>query len=125
SLPPRGTMNYCSRCLYPSNHPLNITFDNKGICSGCITHEEKDQLDWQERFEALKKLTAQFKKNSKAPYDCIVPVTGARDSYFIVHVVKKLLGLRPLLVSYNKQYNTHVGIRNLAYLKTLFNCDHL
>jgi N-acetyl sugar amidotransferase len=56
-------------------------------------------------------------------HDCIVPVSGARDSWFIVHVVKDLLGLRPLLVSYNKHYNTQVGIRNLAYLRSLMGCD--
>ena len=38
-------MNYCKRCLYPQNHPLNITFDARGICSGCKIHEEKDQLN--------------------------------------------------------------------------------
>ena len=53
----------------------------------------------------------------------MVPVSGARDSYFIVHTVVKKLGLRPLLVTYNKHYNTERGIRNLAYLRTLFGCD--
>ncbi|MEA1920465.1 MAG: N-acetyl sugar amidotransferase, partial [Campylobacterota bacterium] len=56
-------------------------------------------------------------------YDCIVPVSGAKDSYFIVDLIKNKYGLNPLLVSYNKHYNTHVGNRNLAYLKTIFNCD--
>ena len=48
---------------------------------------------------------------------------GARDSYFIVHKVKNELGLNPLLVTYNKQYNTDLGIRNLANLRIKFNCD--
>ena len=42
-------MEYCKRCLYPENHPLNIVFDEHGVCSGCRIHEEKDVLDWNER----------------------------------------------------------------------------
>ena len=116
-------MRYCKRCLYPSNHPLNITFDEDGICSGCRIHEEKDILDWNERKERLKKIFDTFRVRSKLAYDCIIPVCGARDSYFIVHVVKNIFGMNPLLVVYNKQYNTKMGIRNLAYLQTIFGCD--
>ena len=115
-------MIYCKRCLYPSNHPLNITFDKNGVCSGCQIHEEKDSLDWKLRLDKLKKLVQPYKKSSRSINNCIVPVSGARDSYFIVHIVKNILGLNPLLVTYNKQYNTNMGIRNLSYLKTLFGC---
>lgn len=116
-------MNYCKRCVYPANHPLRITFDRDGLCSGCRIHEEKDALDWAPRLEALRAIVASYKNRSGGNYDCIVPVSGARDSYFIVHTVVKTLGLRPLLVTYNKHYNTERGIRNLAYLRTLFGCD--
>ena len=116
-------MRYCKRCLYPENHPLNITFDEQGVCSGCRIHEEKDILDWQERKEKLGKIFDEFRSTSRNIHDCIIPVTGARDSYFIVHIVKNIFKMHPLLVSYNKQYNTKMGIRNLAYLRTLFGCD--
>ncbi|MGQ0656107.1 MAG: N-acetyl sugar amidotransferase [Betaproteobacteria bacterium] len=116
-------MNYCKRCLYPANHPLRLTFDGEGVCSGCRVHEEKDRLDWAARFDKLKRLVERYRSKKRTVHDCIVPVSGARDSYFIVHVVKERLGLRPLLVSYNKHYNTQVGIRNLAYLRSLMGCD--
>ncbi len=115
-------MKYCNKCFYPANHPLGITFDKNGVCSGCRIHEEKFYLDWKGRLGKLLKITASYKKTAKY-YDCIVPVSGARDSYFIVHIVKNILGMNPLLVHYNKHYNTHRGIRNLSYLKTLFDCD--
>ncbi|BFR50087.1 N-acetyl sugar amidotransferase [Nitratidesulfovibrio sp. HK-II] len=118
-------MRYCSRCLYPANHPLHLTFDDAGVCSGCRIHEEKDALDWEERFERLRNIVDGFRSPGGRRHDCIVPVSGARDSHFIVHVVKNKLGLNPLLVSYNKHYNTKRGIRNLAYLRTLFDCDFL
>lgn len=116
-------MRYCKRCLYPENHPLNITFDAEGVCSGCRVHEEKDVLDWNARGRLLKGMFEGYRSRSGKSYDCIVPVSGARDSYFIVHTVKNVYGMNPLLVAYNKHYNTKMGIRNLAYLRTLFGCD--
>ena len=113
----------CTRCLYTSRHPLHLTFDERGICSGCRIHEEKDQLDWTARGERLAALLEGYRSKSQRNYDCIVPVSGARDSYFIVHTVKKVLGMNPLLVTYNKQYNTDVGIRNLANLRIKFDRD--
>ena len=116
-------MKYCKRCLYPENHPLHITFDEEDVCSGCRIHEEKDNLDWSKRANLLKELFDKYRSPSGMNYDCIIPVSGARDSYFIVHTVKNIYKMNPLLVSYNKHYNTKRGIRNLAYLRTIFNCD--
>ncbi|MBI4309491.1 MAG: N-acetyl sugar amidotransferase [Candidatus Omnitrophica bacterium] len=116
-------MRYCKRCLYPENHPLHITFDEEGVCSGCRVHEEKDTLDWQDRMEKLKEILQDYRSHSGRNYDCIVPVSGGRDSYFIVHTVKNVFKMNPLLVTYNKHYNTDIGIRNLAYLKIKFDCD--
>lgn len=118
-------MNYCTRCLYPANHPLYLTFDEAGVCSGCRVHEEKDRLDWAERLQVLRRIADEYRARSRSIHDCIVPVSGARDSHFIVHVVKHVLGLHPLIVTYNKHYNTQVGIRNLAYLRSLLGCDFL
>lgn len=116
-------MIYCKRCLYTDAHPLHLVLDDEGICSGCRVHEEKNTLDWSQRFEKLKSIVAGYKNQSGTNYDCIVPVSGARDSYFIVHTVKHVLGLNPLLVTYNKQYNTAVGYRNLSNLKIKLDCD--
>ncbi|MCE7995983.1 MAG: N-acetyl sugar amidotransferase [Roseivirga sp.] len=116
-------MNYCKRCLYPENHPLNLVIDDEGVCSGCRVHEEKDSLDWAPRAEKLKTILADYKNTSQNNYDCIIPVSGARDSYFIVHTIKNVYGMNPLLVTYNKHYNTAEGIRNLANLRIRFDCD--
>jgi N-acetyl sugar amidotransferase len=115
----------CRRCLYRSTHPLGLVLDEEGICSGCRVHEEKDRLDWAARWERLEQLVAPYRSRGGATYDCIVPVTGGNDSYFIVHLVKERLSLNPLLVTYNKYFNTPLGIRNLANLRIRFNCDIL
>lgn len=104
-------------------HPLYLTFDDEGICSGCRVHEEKDTIDWVKKEGELKSLLKQYRCKNGKNYDCIVPVGGARDSYFIVHLIKNKFKMNPLLVNYNKHYNTDIGVRNLANLRSKFNCD--
>jgi N-acetyl sugar amidotransferase len=118
-------IQFCNRCLYTTAHPLGLTLDDEGVCSGCRVHEEKDTLDWNERWEKLENLVRPYRSHNGNNYDCIIPVTGAQDSYYIVYLVKERLGLNPLLVTYNKYFNTPLGIRNLANLRIRFNCDIL
>ena len=118
-------MKYCRRCLYPENHALNITFDNEGICSGCRIHEEKDIINWEEKEDRFASIIKNYRSISKKNYDCIVPVSGASDSYFVLHLVKNVHNMNPLVVTYNKQYNTKIGTKNLANLKNKFDVDVL
>lgn len=118
-------MKFCKRCLYSNTHPLGLTFDHEGICSGCRIHEEKDKLDWEERWEKLKAIIKPYRNKDGKNYDCIIPVTGGQDSYYIVYLAKVRLGLNPLLVTYNKYFNTPLGIHNLANLRIRFDCDML
>ena len=113
----------CQRCFYTTDHPLGLTIDNEGICSGCRIHEEKDQIDWQAKWRRLEEIGKPYRSIDRRNYDCIVPVTGGNDSYFIVHLVKNVLKLNPLLVSYNSYFNTPLGIRNLSNMRIKFNCD--
>ncbi len=116
---------FCKKCLYGENHAFKITIDSEGICSGCRIHEEKNTLDWKYRWSKLKKDVDSYKSKDARNYDCIVPVTGAGDSFYTVYIVKEKLGLNPLLVNYNRQYNTPIGIKNLANIRRTFNCDIL
>jgi N-acetyl sugar amidotransferase len=118
-------MRFCKTCLYPENHPLGIVINSDGQCSGCVIHIEKDQLDWKARFSKLQEIASAYNSSSRSIHDCIVPISGARDSHFILHVVKNVLGMHPLLVNYNIHYNTHLGIRNLAYLRSLVGADFM
>jgi N-acetyl sugar amidotransferase len=118
-------IEFCKRCCYATSHPFGLILDREGICSGCKIHEEKDKLDWQYRWAKLESLVAPYRCRTGDNYDCIVPVSGGQDSYYIVYLVKQRLKLNPLLVSYNKYFNTPLGIRNLANLRIRFNCDIL
>lgn len=120
----KSIIKSCKFCLYTTQHPLGLVIDSNGICSGCKIHLEKNYLNWKSRFNKLKKIVKLYKSNFNN-YDCIVPVNGGHDSYFIVHIVKNFLGLNPLLVNYNTYFNNEIGIRNLSNLRIKFDSDIL
>ena len=84
-------ITYCKKCLNPHNHPLGIYFDKQGVCGGCIVHEEKYQIDWDEKFKSLKKI---FNRKGNSFYDCVIPINGNGDDFFVTHYVKKILKLK-------------------------------
>lgn len=118
-------MKFCKRCLYPENHALNIIFDSVGVCSGCRVHEEKYEIDWNKKENELAELLNQYKDREGTSYDCVIPVVGTGDDFFIVDLVKNKYGLNPLLVTYNTHFSTKVGVRNLARLISELDCDHM
>lgn len=113
----------CTRCLYRNDHPLGLIIDSEGVCSGCRVHEEKDELDWSQRAVRLQKIVNSYKLQQSNNYDCVIPVSGGQDSFFIVDTAIHKLGLNPLLVNFNRNFNSAVGIRNLARLRTVFPAD--
>lgn len=118
-------MKFCNRCMYPENHALNIIFDEQGVCSGCRVHEEKYEMDWPAKERELINILGQYKGRSGTSYDCVIPVVGTGDDFFIVDLVKNKYGLNPLLVTYNTHFSTKIGVRNLARLITELDCDHM
>lgn len=119
-------MHYCSRCCYPENAQPSIIFDEQGVCSGCRLIESRPTIDWAERENWLKELLSEYKSKAKAaqnPYDCIIPVSGGKDSHFQAYLMKVKYGMNPLLVTYNHLFNTKVGLRNLENMFKRFSCD--
>ncbi len=121
-------MEYCSRCVYPANAKPYIILDEQSVCSGCRVAEKYAKVDWTERERRLRDLLDYYKgvaRERRNHYDCIIPVSGGKDSHFQVHVIKNLYGLNPLLVSYNHVFNSPLGNRNLANLIRKLGCDNL
>ena len=123
-------MKYCKKCLYPANAKPAIFFDDSGVCSGCRSFEirtsERNKIDWLARKAALIELLAEYSKRQRKkgnPYDCIIPVSGGKDSTYQVWFVRSQLGFNPLLVSYNHSFNTSLGIRNLSNLVEKLDCN--
>ncbi|OVE76897.1 N-acetyl sugar amidotransferase [bacterium F11] len=114
-------MRYCIRCVIPDSRP-NIEFDSKGVCNACRASETKPQIPWEKREESFQKIVQGAKKKSKG-YDCLIPVSGGKDSTW--QVVKCLeYGLNPLAVTWKTPARTKLGYLNLENLIQL-GVDHI
>lgn len=121
-------MKYCARCLYPENAKPTIIFDDDGICSGCRYHESRQNLeiDWHERIGMLEEILYEAKQMAVErgnSHDCIIPVSGGKDSHYQVWLLKEKYKMNPLLVTFNHIFNSPAGIRNLENLVSKSGCD--
>lgn len=115
-------MIYCKECTYPLS-TVNLAIDDDGICSGCIVSNEKKSINWSEREDEFKKILLEYKKNKTSDYDCILPVSGGKDSTFQA-VYLKDMGLNPLMVTYYTHNYTKTGTENLENLSKSVGLDH-
>lgn len=118
-------MNYCQKCVYPASSAVPLAFNEQGICSGCLVNEQQNEINWEERKERFRKLVEQYRSKDGSNYDCIIPVSGGKDSYFQIHVIKNLMGLNPLLVTYHGNNYTPTGMKNLINMREAFGVDHV
>lgn len=117
-------MEYCTKCVMPSTRP-GITFDDKGVCSACQSYEHRKQIDYGKRFEELKELCYKYKGiNGPNGYDCMIAVSGGKDSHFQVYMFKEVLGMNPLLVTVEDNFPmTKAGMHNIKNISESFGCD--
>ena len=116
-------MRYCTRCVYPAAAATPLTFDANGVCSGCRVAEQRSKIDWDERWTWLVELVDQY-RGKGTTYDCLIPVSGGKDSWFQTHTMLSL-GLKPLLVTYYGNNYLPVGKRNLERMTEVFDVDHI
>lgn len=120
-----GKIRYCKKCVIPSSAAIPVEFDENGICSACSVEKTKFEIDWDRRAKQLGRLLDQYRSKDKTNYDCIIPVSGGKDSYFQIHTIKNIYGMNPLLVTYNANNWTKEGYENLMNMREVFNCDHV
>jgi len=101
-----------------------IKFDEMGICQACQSSEQKIHIDWTAREKELRKLL-EYHKSLKNDYDCLVPISGDKDSTFQLHVLTKVYGMRPLAVTFSHNWYTETGKFNLQNALEKFNVDHI
>lgn len=118
------SLQYCKRCCMPETNE-GIKFDEMGICQACQSAEQKIHINWAEREKELRKIFEQYKKNKKGPYDCIIGISGGKDSTFQLHVLTKIYGMNPLAVTFSHNWYTETGKQNLWNAVEKFNVDHL
>lgn len=111
-------MRYCKKCVQPDTRP-GIYFSADGICGACLYEEEKKKIDWNARLNELKETVKQSTRNKKSIYDCVVGVSGGKDSTFQAVYSRDNLGLRTLLANCEPENITPIGKANIENLKKL------
>jgi N-acetyl sugar amidotransferase len=117
-------LKYCARCCLPETCE-SIKFDEMGICTACRSSEQKMHIDWKKRERQLSELINKYKDRPDSYYDCIVPISGGKDSCFQLHVITKVYGLRALAVTFNHNWYSEVGRYNLFNVLEKCDVDHI
>ncbi|QHT72097.1 N-acetyl sugar amidotransferase [Rhodocytophaga rosea] len=107
-------MRYCKKCLFPETKP-DLFFDDRGVCSACIAGEQKfKDINWKQRENDFYEIINYYKKKPhETGYDCIVPVSGGKDSTYQAYFMKHVCGLNPLCVCFETTAVTELGQQNL------------
>jgi N-acetyl sugar amidotransferase len=121
--PPFPQLRYCLRCCMPETNE-GMAFDELGICKACRSSEQKMHIDWEERQHKLRKLLDQYRARDNG-YDCIVPISGGKDSAFQLHVLTRIYGMKPLAVTFSHNWYTETGRYNLQNILDRTNVDHI
>lgn len=114
-----GSLRRCRQCLLPETFPF-IEYDEAGVCQFCrqprrLVHYSRDQL-----LEVL----AKHRRSDGAP-DCIVPISGGRDSCYSLHYIKKVLGLNPVAYTYDWGMVNDLARRNISRMCEALEVEHL
>jgi N-acetyl sugar amidotransferase len=118
-------IQYCVRCVYPGVAATPLTFDDSGVCSGCRTHEEQKQIDWDRRRKQFEQIIDKYRSRDSSNYDVVIAVSGGKDSFWQAHILCKEYGLKVLFVCYAENNHTGVGMRNIQRMRECFKGDFL
>lgn len=120
-------MQYCKKCVYPIS-AVNLSIAEDGICSSCKVFEKFsniNEIEWNLRKEKFDTIINEIRKKNNSDYDCVIGVSGGKDSYYQTHIIAKEYGLKPLLVTYHGNNFLPEGDYNRDRMKEVFNADHL
>lgn len=119
-------IKYCKKCVISNQRPnsaveynhtkeskkATIHFDENGICDACnFTERKRHEIDWNDRDKQLRELCDKHRKNDGS-YDCIVPGSGGKDSFYASHILKTQYGMHPLTVTWAPHVYTDWGWKN-------------
>ncbi len=118
-------VQFCSKCVISNQRPnsceefkhskdskkLTIHLDNEGVCDACKTSVKKMAIDWEKREQELIALCDKYRSNDGS-YDCLVPGSGGKDSFYQAHMLKYKYGMHPLTVTWAPHMYTQWGWKN-------------
>jgi N-acetyl sugar amidotransferase len=110
-------LRYCVRCVMPHTKP-DLRIDDDGVCNACRSYDQRTEVDWEQRSSELLTITSRYRAENGTSWDCIVPVSGGKDStYQVVRMLQ--LGLNPLCVTASTCHLADIGRRNIQNIKNL------
>ncbi len=114
-------MKYCKTCFFPDTQP-SIKIDDNGVCNFCRYYKSIENVDWDKREKELR-IIAESAKDKNREYDCVVGVSGGKDSTTIALYARDVLGLRVLLASMVPDGITENGKKNMDNIQKMgFDC---
>lgn len=116
-------MRYCKECVMPDTRP-RIEFDEEGICNACRYAKKKRKIDWDARKEIFKEILDKYRFKDPMKYDCVIPVSGGKDSTYIAYMMKNEYKMNPLAVTFASNMYTDVGFKNAENFKKI-GIDHI
>ena len=110
-------MQYCQRCIMPNTKP-DLSFDSKGICNACRNYEKRRKINWKSRSKELAGILKKYRSKNGSNYDCIIPVSGGKDSHFQT-ITMLNMGMNPLCITSTTDMLSDIGRQNIENLKRL------
>ena len=110
-------LTYCKKCLMPDTKP-DLSLDEEGVCSACRSFEKRTEVDWEQRKKDFFDLVERYRHRNGSNWDCIIPVSGGKDSTYQVLKVLEL-GLNPLCVTSTTCDLSDIGRKNIENIKNL------
>jgi N-acetyl sugar amidotransferase len=108
-------IRYCRHCVMPETKP-DLAFDDEGVCSACRNFEARTEVDWDQRKAELREILDRYRSPDGSNYDCIIPVSGGKDStYQTIRMLE--LGMNPLCVTATTDKLSDLGRRNIENIK--------
>ncbi|OGW82883.1 MAG: LPS biosynthesis protein [Omnitrophica bacterium GWA2_52_8] len=118
-------VKFCRRCVVSNQRPSSsvefrhtaaskketIHFDAQGVCDACHVTDKKKDIDWAMREKELVVLCDQYRSRDGS-YDCLVPGSGGKDSFYAAHMLKYKYGMHPLTVTWAPHIYTEWGWKN-------------
>jgi len=108
-------VRYCKKCIMPATRPEQVFKD--GICDACYSAQAKHkEIDWSERQKEFEEILSKYRSNG-TQYDCIIPVSGGKDSCYQAITMRDKYKMNPLCVNFVPCDVTDVGHKNLVFLR--------
>jgi len=112
-------MKRCTKCILSETFP-GIKFDENGVCSYCLNYEPVKILGE----EALNRVLSRY-RNKGENYDCIIPISGGRDSAFVLHQMVKKYQMKILSLTVDSGFILPEGMHNISRITEVLNVPHV